>query len=271
MTYRQRICLFVTTFENVMNVPMVFSYFILPALLYSGQDLMVYSTLDEFRWQIRLCAIWFWCFRLNEIMLSLPTGYIHGQRMAMSNLWMSPYLAFTLIRCHFLPSRFGGKKSGFTASGSVRDCLHERNYEKRAPLYRRLKVIIVYCSVYVHLIYVLYAWGAALTDFVRAANVAKANRDSVVALRYLLVHSLMPPIWWIFLTTSFLVPVFYAIWPPTVLDREHLIERHQNTLVAKPKSKDIKQKWGTLTGIREIELALIMVYVTVLFIGTFIY
>lgn len=254
-----------------MNVPMLLSYFVLPGLLYSGQDLMVYSTLDELRWQIRLCAIWFWFFRLNEMTLSIPTGYIHGQRMAMSNLWMSPYLSFTLIRHHLLPNWFGGKKSVFTASGSIHDYLHERDAEKRASLYRRLNVIIVHCSVYVHLIYVLYAWGAALTDFVRAANIAKEAQDSIAALQHLLVHSMMPPLWWLVLSTSFLVPIFYAFWPPTVLDRQHLIQRHPNTLVAQPKFKNIEQKWGLLTGVREVEVALIMVYVTVLFIGTFVY
>jgi hypothetical protein len=41
--------------------------------------------------------------------------------------------------------------------------------------------------------------------------------------------------------------------------------------VAQPKFKNIEQKWGLLTGVREVEVALIMVYVTVLFIGTFVY
>jgi hypothetical protein len=43
------------------------------------------------------------------------------------------------------------------------------------------------------------------------------------------------------------------------------------TGAAQPKHKEIKQVWGVLPMMREILWALTVVYVIVLFVGTFIY
>jgi hypothetical protein len=175
-----------------------------------------------------------------------------------------------LIRCHFLPTWLGGKPIAFTASGSIRDRLHERNKAKRAPLLRRLRLIIFELSVYFHIIYFIYAWGAAILNFIRAGLVGR-RENTVAALHHLLVHSLLPPVWWLTISTAFLIPLFYAIWPPIVPDREELLVRDSTTLVARPKIKEIKQTWGFLPLVRELEFAFVLVYVTILFVGMFIY
>jgi hypothetical protein len=196
-----------------MQIPLFLTYLILPGLLYLKYDLMVYSTIFELQWQIRLYATWIWLSRLNDIIFSLPTEYSHGQRMAMSSIWMSPYVASTLVRCHLLPKWLGGTESVFTASGSIHDQLHERNLRKRAPLHRRFKLIIMDCYVWFHAIYIVYACGGPVIDFIKMLRkgILFHGHSSSTAYLPLVVKSMLPPMWWLLFTTSFLVPIFYTI------------------------------------------------------------
>lgn len=270
MTFRQRFSTFAFALESLMMIPVFCSHLIIPTLFYVGQDILVYTTTDELRWQLRLCAVWTWLFRLNEITMALPSGYIHGQRMAMSYTWMSPYLAFTLIRCCLLPKCLGGQKKAFTASGSIGNKLHERNGKLRAPLIRRLKLIIFDCSAYFHIFYTFYALGSVAIDIARA--IIKAQKTNAQqGFLHLLARSFLPPAWWLLWVTSFLVPLMYAIWPPTVPDREELLVRDPKTLVARPKTREVKQTWNAITAAREVEFGIICIYVTILFIGSFLY
>jgi hypothetical protein len=260
-----------TTVEHVMHIPIIISYLAFPLLIYWGNDLLIYQTVKELRWQLRLCAIWYLSFQFNEMTFNLPTGYAHGQNIAMSTAWMSPYIAFTLFRFHFLPARLGGKNSTFTASGSLYDGLHERNAKKRAPLHHRLKHIILDCSVYVHILYVMYASGSVIVDFLRAYRIAIESSRYFPALQHLLLHSMLPPAPLLTLGISFLVPVSYSFWPPTVPEREELLQRDPKTLVARPKPKVFEQKWTALTLLREIQLTFIICYATMILVGTFQY
>jgi hypothetical protein len=273
MTFRQRWCVFTFAFNTLMTIPVFICYFIIPALLYWGHDLMVYNTLTQLRWQIRLGCIWVCTLRLNEIVVGLPSGYIQSQRSAMAYQFMAPYLAMAILRCYILPWWLGGKEIAFLASGAIRNKLKERYEKHRAGLWVRVKLMGWDCEVYVHLILSLVCLGAFGIDTWRAVRISKDAKTggSVLALRHLLVNSMLPPVWWLMILIAFLVPVGYMFWPPTVPEREDLLTRDPKTGVAQPTVKEIKQVWGILPLVREVVWALTVCYCIVLFVGTFIY
>jgi hypothetical protein len=274
MTFRQRWCVFTFAFNTLMTIPVFICYFIIPALLYWGHDLMVYNTLTQLRWQIRLGAIWVCTLRLNEVVVGLPSGYIQSQRSAMAYQFMAPYLAMAILRCYILPWWLGGKEIAFLASGAIRNKLKERYEKHRAGLWVRIKLMGWDCEVYVHLILSLVCLGAFGVDTWRAVKISQdkgGKAGTILALRHLLVNSMLPPVWWLMILIAFLVPVGYVFWPPTVPEREDLLTRDPKTGVAQPTVKEIKQKWGILPLVREVVWALTVCYCIVLFVGTFIY
>jgi hypothetical protein len=271
MTFAQRWCIFTFAFNTMMTIPMFIAYFIIPVLIYWGRDLMVYTTPDQLRWQIRLCAIWVWALRINEIVLTLPSGYIQGQRSAMAWQFMIPYIAVSVLRCYILPTWLGGKEIAFLASGAIRDRLKERNAKLRAGLWVRVKLMGINCRVWFHVLFVLFCFGAAGLDWWRAWKIGQHAGDIKQALRHLVVNSMLPPMWWLFLAIAYMVPVWYVFFPPTVPDLDDMMDFDPKTGAGQPKHKEIKQVWGVLTLVREICWGLTVVYCLVLFVGTFIY
>ncbi|KAH8723402.1 nucleotide-diphospho-sugar transferase [Phaeosphaeriaceae sp. PMI808] len=271
MTFPQRWCIFTFAFNTMMAIPVFIAYFIIPALLFWGRDLLVFVTDDQLRWQIRLCAIWVVSLRINEVVLTLPSGYIQGQRSAMAWQFMTPYLAVTILRCYILPTWLGGKPIAFVASGAIRDRLKERCAESRAGLWTRMKLMGIHCRVWFFVVFVPYCLGAAGLDWWRAWKIGHESDDIKDALRHLLVNSMLPPMWWLFLAISFLVPIWYVFFPPTVPNRDDMMNFDQKTGAGQPKHQEIKQVWGVLPLIREIIWGLTVAYVIVLFVGTFIY
>jgi hypothetical protein len=271
MTFPQRWFIFTYATITMMTIPAVISFFAQAALIYWGRDLMVYVTLDQFRWQLRLCTIWVISLRINEIVLAIPAGYIQGQRAAMARQWMVPFIAASVLRCYFLPSWLGGKPIAFEASGSIRNRLHERSANKRAGLWTRIRLIGTHCRVWFFVMFVGFCFGAAGTDWWRAWNISRQSGNIHDALWHLLVHSMLPPMWWLFLGVEFMVPIWYLMFPPTVKDFEDMMTFDPKTEIGWPNDWDIKQVWGFLSLTREILWALAVVYCLVIFVGTFVY
>jgi hypothetical protein len=271
MTFPQRWCIFTFAFSTIMSIPVFIAFFIIPALLYWGRDLLVYVTDDQLRWQIRLCAIWVVSLRLNEIVLTAPSGYIQGQRGSMAWQFMTPYLAITILRCYILPSWLGGKKIAFVASGAIRDRLKERSKTQRAGLWTRIKLMGIHCRIWFFVLFVLYCLGAAGLDWYRAWMISYKTNNIEYALRHLLANSMLPPMWWLFLALSFCIPIWYVFAPPTVPDHDDMMIFDPKTGAGQPVHQEIKQVWGVLPLVREIVWGLTVCYVIVLFVGTFIY
>jgi hypothetical protein len=82
---------------------------------------------------------------------------------------------------------------------------------------------------------------------------------------------MLAPVWWFSNIVSFLVPIFYCIWPPTVPERGDLIQRDPKNLVITTKPKAVQHRQGVLITLQGVQRALIFCYVTAVFIGTFIY
>lgn len=161
------------------------------------------------------------------------------------------------LRSFVLPTRLGGSKAGFTASGSVQSDLQERSPTHRAPLLRRMRVTLFSHMVWIHVLLILSCLGGVSLVCLRALGFEwipslfpllplSSTTDQMV---YLVTRLAWPPVLWFQYVCSALVPVLYMVWPPTTPERETLLERDEKTQLAYPKvgaravERDLGSAW----------------------------
>jgi hypothetical protein len=76
---------------------------------------------------------------------------------------------------------------------------------------------------------------------------------------------------WLLAINAAWAPIHYAIWPPTMPDREDLLDRDPVTGIAHPKKETKSIVWDKTYAFHEIEYTLLTVYTTVIFVGTFFF
>lgn len=267
MTFLQRLCGFIYTFGSFFTIFLVFSMFTAPIVLISGGTMVPYSTTNQLRWLIRSCFISMVLNRLNEWVSYLPSGYHIGQRELRAMMWMAPFNALAVVRTFLLPKWLGGKVAVFTSSGSQKAELNERDGRLRAPLWRRLKVTVWDCNCWIHLVYICFVLVAVAIACYRNIRDNTTVRSRLTSL---LTHAGWPPMIWLTCTLSAFVPLRYAILPPTVPDREELLERDPNTEVAYPKAQAKKQQFSFLTWAHELNYTVLSLYTTLIFVASFL-
>jgi cellulose synthase/poly-beta-1,6-N-acetylglucosamine synthase-like glycosyltransferase len=265
MTFYQRLSGFVFSMDALFKMFLLISMATIPLVLVCGGQLVAYTTTTQLRWQIRLCTISLILTFLNVWITYLPSGYRLGRQETSATLWMAPYHAVTVARSFLLPKWLGGKALSFKPSGSIKDDINERNALHRAPLFRRLKVVLIDCGGIVHVAFVLFVIAAVIVSSVRAFTL----KGKWVILEYLLTHVCWPPMLWVPMIHSCLVPLRYAIAPPSVPDREELLDRDPKTGVAHPKQEWKDQRWTKRNYFKEITYWLVALYTIALFAGTF--
>lgn len=172
-----------------------------------------------------------------------------------------------MLRVFVLPSWLGGQTTSFKPTGSLSSELKERNLRKRAPIFRRLKVILWNYFAGFHLLYIIFVLAAVITSTERCGKLP-TMKDRLICL---LTHAFWPPVSWLVYVAAAWTPIIYAINPPTVPNNEDLLDRDPNTNVAYPKdsAKQIRNKVSN--GYFEFQYALMTIYTTVIFAGTWIY
>ncbi|KAK4693460.1 hypothetical protein P7C71_g3947, partial [Lecanoromycetidae sp. Uapishka_2] len=172
-----------------------------------------------------------------------------------------------MLRVFVLPSWLGGETTSFKPTGSLASELNERSQQKRAPLLRRLKVILWNYLGGFHLVYILFVLAAVTTSS------EKCGRQQMMSDRLicLLTHALWPPVSWLVYVAAAWTPIIYAINPPNVPDNMELLITDPKTDVAHPKdsAKGIRNTFSN--GYFELQYTLMTVYITVVFAGTWIY
>ena len=173
----------------------------------------------------------------------------------------------TLLRVFVLPSWLGGQTTSFKPTGSLSSELKERSRRERAPMFRRLKVILWNYFGGFHLIYIVFLLAAVIASSVRCARQPTMN-DRLICL---LTHAFWSPVSWLVYLSAAWSPIIYAINPPTIPDNDDLLERDPATNVAYPKesSKQIKNKCSN--GYFEVLYTLQTLYTTTIFVGSWIY
>ena len=261
MTFFQRLSGFVFTVDAFFKIFLLISVLTIPIVLISGGTLVAYSTYTQLRWQVRLAFTVLILSRVNGYITYLPSGYRLSQRDAGAQLWMAPYHALTIIKCFIFQ-----RPMAFSSSGSLKDALNERDAHLRVPIWRRLKVILWDCKVWIHLSYVAFTIAAVVLSCVRAFT---SHLSTHKVLIYLLTHAFFPPMLWLLCLTAFCVPLRYAISPPTMPDREELLERNPKTGIAHPKPYWKKQRWGVGQVWYESQYLIVTAFTAVVFVGSF--
>lgn len=154
----------------------------------------------------------------------------------------------------------------FSSSGSVKSELNERDAKTRAPLFLRLKVILWDCDVYLHLLYIWFVLTAVILSTVTGII---NSADIHALLIYLLTHAFWPPMLWLITLSACCEPIRYAIWPPTMPDREDLLDRDQKTGIARPKESWKKQRYSKKTFWHETQYSGVTIFTAVVFCGAF--
>ncbi|KAF1990738.1 glycosyltransferase family 2 protein [Aulographum hederae CBS 113979] len=268
LTFFQRLSSFIYAVLSFYNIFLTLSLFAMPVVLISGKPLVAYATDNQLRWLIRACFASLFVNRICEIALFLPSGYSTGQRGARAQLWMSPYIALTIIRSFFLPTWLGGQTQAFKPSGSLQSKLNERDAATRAPLFRRLWTIVVNYLAGYHIAYVYFCLTAVTLSTIRCIIDQWTIRDQLMCL---LTHAYWPPLSWILVVSAFWIPITYAVDPPSMRPREDLLERNVKTGVAHPR-KDVKKRGFKMqTALFEAEYTFTTVFTAVVFAAAFWY
>lgn len=266
MSFFARLSAFVFAVDAFFKIFLLIALLTIPIVLISGGQLVAYTSVTQLKWQTRLCFANLLLTRLNEWITYLPSGYRLAQRDMVAQMWMAPYHSITIFRSLLLPSWLGGKGMAFSSSGSIKSDLNERDARQRAPLSRRLKVILWDCNAYLHLLYVLFVAAAVVFSTIYGVNTATSLHELLV---YLLTHAFWPPMLWLLCFTACCVPLRYAIWPPTMPDREELLDRDPKTGIARPKERWKKQRYGKKTFWHETQYSLVTIFTAVIFFGSF--
>lgn len=267
MSFAQRASSFLYAFLSLFNILLTVSMFALPIVLIAGKPLVAYATFDQLRWLIRACFAAFVANRATEFVLFIPSGYHTGQRGSRYQLWMSPYIALCLIRSFILPTWLGGQTQAFKPTGSLESALNERDAQKRAPMWRRMWTIIVNYLAFFHIGYVYFTLIAVTMSSYRCFT-KLTTKDILVCL---ITHAFWPPLTFIIVCSSFWIPITYAIDPPSVPDREELLDRDPKTGIAHPKKDSKKIAFKGQSAWFEIEYAFTTLYTTAVFVASFFY
>lgn len=177
--------------------------------------------------------------------------------------------------------------------------MDERSKEKRASLPRRLWIIIFHQLAWVHLLFVVaIVAGVVLTflrcflpdgmETIRSAYIIGAATSTHDKLVYLITRLGWPPLFWLQATASAMTPfvsspsrdnyikIFadqlcpqaYAICPPTVPDREELLDRDPKSGVAYPKESSKRIHRTKLGSWRYWRGGFVILYTLALLIGS---
>jgi len=266
MSTRARLTSSLIAFLSLYPILFTIALFSIPVILALGRPLVIFTNDDQFRWLIRACFASVASRRIMEFILFIPSGYHTGQRYTRYHIWMAPYLALCLIRAFFLPKWLGGTTAAFKPTGSLGSALNERDAATRRGLFRRLWAILLQCMAIFHLLFVYFTVAGTVVVTYKAFIVERGVSD---ILRHLVTHAWWPPLTFVFLCNSFWIPIAYAINPPTVPDREELLNRDPNTGITHPREVTKKTAFGAQAAWLEFEYTLTTIYSALVFAATF--
>lgn len=269
MTTLARLSSFLIGILSFYPILFTISLFSIPVILILGRPLVIFTSENQFRWLIRSAFATVISRRIMEFFLYIPAGYHTGQRYARYQIWMAPYLCISLVRAFFLPKWLGGTSGGtFKPTGSLGSALNERDEDQRKGLFVRMWAILIQCQAVFHLMFVWFCiTGATIVTY----KCFIIELDTYHILQCMITHAWWPPVTWIFLCSSMWTPVAYAISPPTVPDREELLNRDDKTGIAHPREVTKKTAFGAQAFFFEAEYTITTVYTALCFASTFFF
>lgn len=177
-----------------------------------------------------------------------------------------------MVRSFILPSRLGGKVTGFTPTGTLSNTLHERNAILRAPLKKRLCHILFDCGAWFHaLVAITFSIGAVYrikTILQSCPRDFYGHRDLHGLWIELLKDIAWPPPQWLPTIFACITPIQYALFPPDVPERDKLMGKRDENGVRYPLPQVKDAKWS-IWELRYAQLYFLVVgYCVALFVGS---
>jgi hypothetical protein len=268
MSTRVRMSSFLIGILSFYPLLFTFALFSIPIVLIMGRPLIVFTSEMQFRWLLRVAFATVFSRRIMEFILYIPSGYHTGQRYARFQIWMAPYLALSLFRAFLLPKWLGGASTAFKPTGSLDSALNERDAATRKGMVPRLMAILIQCQAIFHLLFVYFVITGVVIVTYKCFII---ERGTYNILKCLITHAWWPPLTWVFLTSSTWTPISYAISPPTVPDREELLNRDADTGIAHPREITKKIAFGAQAAWFEFEYTLTTAYTVLCFVASFVY
>jgi Glycosyl transferase family group 2 len=266
MSTRVRMSSFLIGMLSFYPILFTLSLFSIPVVLILGRPLVVFTSDDQFRWLIRAAFATVISRRIMEFILYIPSGYHTGQRYARFQIWMAPYLAISLVKAFILPKWLGGATTAFKPTGSLGSALNERDAVLRKGMHRRLWAILIQCQAVFHLLFVYFVITGVVVVTYKCFIIESGTFNT---LKCLITHAWWPPLTWVFLASSIWTPISYAISPPTVPDREELLNRDPDTNIAHPREVTKKIAFGAQAAWFELEYTMTTLYTSLCFAATF--
>ncbi|RDW85324.1 hypothetical protein BP6252_02914 [Coleophoma cylindrospora] len=266
MTLAQRFSGFLYATLSLFTILVTVSLFAIPVVLLWGKPLIAYANETQLRWLIRSAFAATISSRICELILCIPAGYHVGQRDFRYQLWISPYLAVSVVRAFLLPKWLGGDVVAFKPTGSLGSALNERDPKRKKNLLHRLWAILFNYLAIFHFSYVYLTLVAVVLTSYRCFY---ENSGSKAIFLSLITHAFWPPLTFLFICSSLWTPVSYAIDPPTMPDREELLERDTKTGVAHPTAESKNIGFGGQAAWFELLYTSATIYTILIFIYSF--
>ncbi|EFX01819.1 glycosyl transferase, family 2 [Grosmannia clavigera kw1407] len=266
MTFAQRFSGFLYAVLSLYTILLTISLFAIPIILIWGKQLVAYTNENQLRWLVRACFATTMSNRLCEFVLFIPAGYHTGQRGSRYQLWMSPYIALCLIRSFMLPKWLGGVTQAFTPTGSIASALNERDAKARKNMFRRVFGVVFSYMAWFHMTYVYVTLvGVAMSTY-RCFYMYSGVKP---VLHGLVTHAFWPPLTFVFICSAMWTPIAYAIDPPSMPEREELLDRDPKTGVAHPTKAPKKIAFGGQSAWYELEYTFTTAYTVLIFVMSF--
>lgn len=134
-------------------------------------------------------------------------------------------------------------------------------------MFRRLWAVLINYMALFHFSYVYLTLVAVVLTSYRCFSETGTKQ----ILNCLITHAFWPPLTFLFICSSLWTPVSYAIDPPTVLDREDLLERDPKSGIAHPTAQSKKIAFGGQAAWFELEYTTSTLYTVLIFVYSFIF
>lgn len=152
----------------------------------------------------------------------------------------------------------------FVPTGSIPNKLHERDAKRRVSLQNRLRSILLRDGAIFHALFAVFCVVAVASVIVRAYQEFPGHSTGFGV--YLLTHLGWMPVSWLFSFFACLKPIHYAIFPPTVPDREELLVRDPHTGAASPVQSSRRVRWvPELLGFQNLHIVAFLYSLAVLY------
>ncbi|QGA14093.1 hypothetical protein EYB26_001746 [Talaromyces marneffei] len=181
------------------------------------------------------------------------------------NYYIAPYYAWALLRSFFLPQWLGGAETVFTASGSIKSHINERNPQRRAPLVARARFMLFDLNIIFHLCIFLSTLLALVWAIWKVYSKAGIGNLSYELTRD--VAWSIPSATRVVFSTA--IPIQYMLAPPDCSPRDEAMDERDEAGARYPKesSRDYQSTSHWHFGLTEA-CDLGLVSSMVLFLGT---